>query len=537
MTATNQFLPWATGAGANALSQAAFAALTSLIGQGFQDGVAEAPPFNSLMRQVSTASSMIGKFIVDYAALDARDNGDVSELETRFVAALRACVAIPENGLVHFGMDTGGSANSYVVDVGPNITSYQAGDTIIFVPAHDSDGASTLNADANGAVALKRSDGSTALGLGDIAAGKLAIAVHDGTRFRLVFSAAQISDASLWHEGSATGGTATAMTTTLAPAPTSAVAGLKFRCPVTTTNGPNATMNFGFGAKYVVLNETGVAVAGGEMPGGVDFEADLEYDGTNLRLLNPFRSVGGVNGSTSNLLIKNSGGSPDTVLNLTADELVLTNAAGTRMRLQAVALSCNSATTGAGGIDTGTVTNSRLYDLYVCGNPTSGAATLIAVLEGNAPVLPAGYVLSKWVGFQRTDSSGKWHRIRQVGRKWWYEVVPGSPTTGMPQIVSGALGDVTVPTWVSVSLSGIIPSRSRAVDLLPNCTSSSNNLICVAPSPNRGNAWNYSNPPAAGLSAQGGMTPWQLWLETTLTLWACSQSNGLLSVTGGVLQD
>jgi len=95
------------------------------------------------------------------------------------------------------------------------------------------------------------------------------------------------AESSLWYIGTASAGTSTAITTTLMPSPVTSSSIRAMRVPITTTNGPSATLNFGFSPVPIVINTTGAAVTGGEMPGGIGFEADFEYDGTYARLMNP----------------------------------------------------------------------------------------------------------------------------------------------------------------------------------------------------------------------------------------------------------
>lgn len=84
--ATNDFKPFATGSGANVLSQADYESLSALA-SGFLSGKASSAQINKALRQSSTMAALIGQFI-NQANLDALDNGNVSTLLTNFVAAL-----------------------------------------------------------------------------------------------------------------------------------------------------------------------------------------------------------------------------------------------------------------------------------------------------------------------------------------------------------------------------------------------------------------------------------------------------------------
>lgn len=286
MTAQNDFVPFATGVGANTISPAAFRALTAVIGQGFQAGTARSDQANTAWRQASTVTAMIGEFIKD-AGYDALDNGDIDTLEANFLAALRHYLLSDESSLVHFAVDTGTANHVILSTVTPNVTGYANGLLFLFLPAANCTGASDFKVGSLDTKALKRADGTTDIEKGDIVANRLTMVIYAGGVARLM---GQAPDVSLWHQGSAAGGSSTALTTTLSPPVGVLVPHLKMRVPIPTANGAAATLDFGFGAKPIVLNTNGNAVSGGEMPGGVGYEADLQYDGTSLRLMNPIAS-------------------------------------------------------------------------------------------------------------------------------------------------------------------------------------------------------------------------------------------------------
>ncbi|WP_233496267.1 hypothetical protein [Pantoea sp. 3_1284] len=84
--ATNNFKPFATGAGANVTSQADYEALSALL-TGFQAGKASSAQINKALRQGSTMASMLGQFISS-AGMDAIDNGNAAVLLNNFLSAL-----------------------------------------------------------------------------------------------------------------------------------------------------------------------------------------------------------------------------------------------------------------------------------------------------------------------------------------------------------------------------------------------------------------------------------------------------------------
>lgn len=87
--ATNNFKPFATGAGANVMSQADWEALTALL-TGFKSGKAASAQVNKALRQGTVMASVIGQFIADSTGQDVLDNGNTSVLLTNFLNALKA---------------------------------------------------------------------------------------------------------------------------------------------------------------------------------------------------------------------------------------------------------------------------------------------------------------------------------------------------------------------------------------------------------------------------------------------------------------
>lgn len=86
---TNELLPFATGGGANVMSQSDYAAMAARL-VGFSAGTALSPQLNKAWRQAAFAAAMIGEFTADYGGADVLDDGDVATFEANFDAAIQA---------------------------------------------------------------------------------------------------------------------------------------------------------------------------------------------------------------------------------------------------------------------------------------------------------------------------------------------------------------------------------------------------------------------------------------------------------------
>lgn len=111
--ATNDFLPFGTGPGANVITQPTYSSLAAR-GTGFQSGIAQSAQLNKVWRQSGFMSAMLGQFIADNAGgLNAVDDGNIANLEAAFRLAIQGVTKIKlAANLNLFVSTTGNDANS-----------------------------------------------------------------------------------------------------------------------------------------------------------------------------------------------------------------------------------------------------------------------------------------------------------------------------------------------------------------------------------------------------------------------------------------
>jgi hypothetical protein len=85
--ATNKFTQFANGASANVLSYEDWLAMSTLIENGFQSGIAISEQFNRLLAQGAAAGYAVGQYIVDQLNIDA-DPLDAEALALNFKQAM-----------------------------------------------------------------------------------------------------------------------------------------------------------------------------------------------------------------------------------------------------------------------------------------------------------------------------------------------------------------------------------------------------------------------------------------------------------------
>lgn len=146
MAVENDFLPFATGSGANVLPQSSYAAL-SAISTGYQAGIAQSAALNKTWRQSSIMAAVVAQFIVAQTGQTAIDDGTTATLLANLATAVG--VAARQNPVL---ADTG-AANTYVVSNLSAFTAYPtvSGLTIDVSILNANTGASTLNVDGLGA--------------------------------------------------------------------------------------------------------------------------------------------------------------------------------------------------------------------------------------------------------------------------------------------------------------------------------------------------------------------------------------------------
>ncbi|OCS50801.1 hypothetical protein BEK68_09685 [Ralstonia pickettii] len=163
--ATNDFLPFAYGGGANVLSQAAYAALTTLLSGGYQSGVAQSSQMNKTLRQSSIMAAVLGQFAADYSGNNSTDDGTTATLEANLVAAIRSAT---KTSVIL--ADTG-AANAYTAVNAPPLVAGTWVDGVVqqVKIAHANTGASTYAPDGLTAIPIY------GLGLQPLQGGELAL--------------------------------------------------------------------------------------------------------------------------------------------------------------------------------------------------------------------------------------------------------------------------------------------------------------------------------------------------------------------------
>jgi hypothetical protein len=114
------------------------------------------------------------------------DSKVATQKATKTYADTKATKAAVQQESYNYAADSG-SANTYAVTLSPAPTVV-AGSRVIFKAANANSGASTLNVNSGGAVAIKK-NGSSALASGDIVSNQIVSLIYDGTNWQMVAGA------------------------------------------------------------------------------------------------------------------------------------------------------------------------------------------------------------------------------------------------------------------------------------------------------------------------------------------------------------
>jgi hypothetical protein len=117
----------------------------------------------------------------------------------------------------------------------------------------------------------------------------------------------------------------------------------------------------------------------------------------------------------------------------------------------------NTALTGAGGLDQGTIANSTLYNVFAIGDSTLNNAGSALISTASSPLMPHGYDMFKLIGHVKTDGSALILAFGQTGN--------GSTRRMTYDTLIQVLNAGNATTFTNVDCSASVPSTAKAVVL------------------------------------------------------------------------
>lgn len=190
-------------------------------------------------------------------------------------------------------------------------------------------------------------------------------------------------------------------------------------------------------------------------------------------------SAAGVIGVTKNLLAFNNGGTPNSKVDITADEVVL-KASGAPFLATSVSVTADITVSGANGLDTGSEGPSVWYYLWLIYNPTTATVAALLSTSATAPTLPSGYTYKGLIGEVRNNGSSNFMTFYRQDQSVYLNhtnLFTGKTAGGDNTYESYSAGaggsDVALATLVP-------PTARRLRGTLGNSSSSGNQSMAVA---------------------------------------------------------
>jgi hypothetical protein len=276
-------------------------------------------------------------------------------------------------------------------------------------------------------------------------------------------------------------GAANAYVVSMTPALAERREGQVIRFKVANTNNGASTINDGISVVPLV-GDAHAALQGGELVAGGEASAQwnstvgtgsyvlLLCTGAPVQVANGNKSqhaatlsqITSVVGSSRNVMMSVTAASASATL--TADEIVVETAlGGLKYQLSNFSKTINLATTGAGGMDTGTAPVSGFVALYIILNTTTGASALLATNATSAKAtevysganMPSGYTASALLSVWPTNASGQFVAGYQTDRRL---CTPSSTIINSTQ--SGTSNPLS-----AVSCAGAVPKNAKRIIL------------------------------------------------------------------------
>lgn len=237
------------------------------------------------------------------------------------------------------------------------------------------------------------------------------------------------------------------------------------------TNTSSATINpSGFGAILVQKSTTAgpVSLVGGEIVAGNVISAVYSASSNTFQLLNAvIQSASGASAplcGATGLKITNNAGTPSTIINLTADQVVMETSAGivqsrNNVSLTAINISTGTTTATANGMDGEAPGTGAWLHIYAIDN--GAAAAGLVSTSATSPTLPSGYSYKCRLGAMRVDGSGNLLRTLQAGNRAQYTIAAGSNTTVPPSMV---FNGGSAP-WTAVAVGNFVPPTATQIHI------------------------------------------------------------------------
>jgi hypothetical protein len=256
-----------------------------------------------------------------------------------------------------------------------------------------------------------------------------------------------------------------------------------------------------------------------------------------------------VMGSFKNLLITNTTATTAaSQIAVSFDEAVLENSTGGTVKVGTgfsgsggLSFTINANSSGANGLDTSSF-GAGTYYVWVIYNPSTTTTAGLLSLSSTTPLLPSGYSYKARAGGCIAVTGPKFVNWMQKGSKVQNLVgtYNSNALTGLPAITPGSgapHGSISAPTWVALSLTGIVPTTAKSIKIAVYCQAFAGNGIMVAPNNNYGAYTSTTATPPVVMASSGSLafyinSNYEFVLESTNIYWASAVDSNYIFCVG-----
>lgn len=378
------------------------------------------------------------------------------------------------------------AAGDYSVLLSPALSALANGVALKFKADTQNAGAVTVSVNGLGAKALYKFDG-VPLVKGDIRANQVV---------EIVYNTSWAAAAGAWQMISPTGNdeqhyesvvtTGTdAYVATFAPTVTALVDGMRLRWKVPNANTTAVTLAAdGLAAKALKKGFNG-ALEDGDLKANQIVECVYESTTDTYQMVSPLAGEAGaaIVANSRNLLLTNNAGTPNSQIDITADEVVLKSTGGRSYVASTVSVTVNIASgVTVNGLDALPLeAASTWYYVWLIYKPSTGTMAGLLSLSSTVLVMPTGYSYKALVGAVRNDAGSNFLTVYQRDRRAW--IVETVVFTAKAPAVAGTYENLSGADLTAFQ--ALVPPIAKTVKGLAGCTTA-NPLVMVVAADNLG---------------------------------------------------
>lgn len=218
-----------------------------------------------------------------------------------------------------------------------------------------------------------------------------------------------------------------------------------------------------FTLTFKVSGQTGVKILRGR-------RYTVHCDGTDVRIGHDVPYMGAI-AAGRNIAARTNSATPNSKLDLSADEIQVKDTSGNAKVLTTVAVTGDMAVTGAAnGLDVAGEASSTWYYGWVIAKEDGTAAALISA-SSTTPTMPAGYTYRALVAAVRNDGSSNFIKFRQFGNEAYFEVhqsvlSAGSATTETAVSVASFVPPNATAFWLDTQMTALTDGSGNYNDTM-----------------------------------------------------------------------